>query len=69
MTEAEAFQAYRDAFGEPPPLIPGPATTEARVALWCEAIERGSPLTMEDLLRDSPELLARWREDPRSVMF
>lgn len=62
MTEAEAFQAYREAFGEPPPFIPGPAAEEARVALWREAIERGSPLTMEDLLREDPELLGEYRE-------
>ncbi|WP_336492168.1 hypothetical protein [Methylobacterium nigriterrae] len=68
MTFEEALATHRGRFGELPPLIP--ATADRRlVALVEEAMRRGSPVTTEDVLAESPEVLAAWRAEPTQVLF
>jgi len=60
MTRDEAIEAHRKRFGEWPPLIPE-VQPEKLIALVEEALNRGRPVEMADLLRDDPELLAQWK--------
>jgi hypothetical protein len=60
LTLSQALDAYFKSFGETPAVIPTPPPDEM-IKLIERAVERGSPLTVDDFLERHETLLADWR--------